>query len=206
MKFKSIVNNIWVKNIVAIIVVIALLLTVLFSSLNVYTKHGESVEVPDVKGVTEADAVPLLKSKGLRYEIVDEVFIKSKTPGVICEQIPLPGAIVKPNRIIYLTINSFSTKQIELPDVRNISLRQAEDMLINKGFEVSVELVDSEFKDLVLRIKKGNTVVYPGAKFIDGTRLTLEVGAGAGTDSWTPDSVDVSSEFGGASSNDDSWF
>ena len=206
MSIKSFFNNIWVKNGLAFIAVIALLYILIFYSLNSCTKHGESVVVPDVKGVTEAEAAPLLNAMGLRYEIVDEIFIKGKTPGVICEQIPMPGVKVKPNRIIYLTINSFSPKQIELPDVRNISLREAEIILKSKGFEVaSVEYAETGFKDEVLKVKKGNSVVYPGAKFADGTRLTLEIGSGA--DSLNSDSAGISSESDiDHSFNDDSWF
>lgn len=203
MGIKSVFGNVWLKNIIAIIIVTALLVVLLFWWLNVYTKHGDSVVVPDVKGVTIEEAVPFLKSKGLRYEIVDSIYAKNKTPGVICEQIPQANMKVKPNRIIFLTINSFSSRQIELPDVRDLSLRQAETILQNAGFVTSVELVKSEFKDLVLRVKKGDAVVYPGSKFLDGTRLTLEVGDGA--DSLNPDSLNTNTDNAG-SLTDDSWF
>jgi len=207
MSMKSIVSNIWFKNFVAIIAVILLLSALLFYLLGIYTRHNQSIVVPDVKGMTEAEAAPLLKSKGFRYEIVDEVFIKGKTPGTICEQIPGGGMKVKPNRIIYLTINSFSSKQIELPDVRNISLREAETMLLNRGFAVSVEYVDSEFKDLVLKMKKGNTVVYPGAKLTEGTRLTLEVGSGTDSSESESESEAAPAESNTEQSfNDEAWF
>ncbi len=207
MSIKSIFNNIYLKNIVAIIIVIALLIVATFWALNIYTKHGEAVVVPDIKGVTVAEALPLLKSKGLRYEVVDSIFAKNKTPGVICEQVPQANTKVKPNRIIFITINSFSTKQIELPDVRDLSLRQAETILQNAGFATSILLVDSEFKDLVLRVKKGEAIVYPGTKLLDGTRLTLEVGNGG--DSAYSDSIRIDSAKEGtttSTTNDDSWF
>jgi len=206
MSILSIVNNTYVKNIAAVVAVTVLLVILIFWWLNVYTKHGDSVVVPDVKGVTVREAIPFLKSKGLRYEVVDSIYAKNKKPGVICEQIPRPNSTVKPNRIVFLTINSFSSRQIVLPDVRDLSQRQAEVVLQNAGFTTSVMLVSSNFKDLVIRVKKGDAVVYPGTKFIDGTRLTLEVGDGSGSGGvLTPDSLKKESNSEN-SSGDDSWF
>ncbi|MCD7973484.1 MAG: PASTA domain-containing protein [Candidatus Azobacteroides sp.] len=202
MNLKTILFNIYIRNILIAILVLILLVIFIFLWLNVYTNHGKTVTVPNVKGVTVEQAIPSLKSKGLRYEVVDSIYMKNQKPGVICEQLPQAESTVKLNRTIYLTINSFSSRQIELPDVRDLSQRQAEGMLEKAGFTVSVELVESEFKDLVLRVKKGNTVVYPGTKFIDGTKLTLEVGNGALgnlSDSIPPISVDDSIP-------DESWF
>lgn len=179
MSVKSFLLNPYIKTLFLVILISALLIVIVFWWLNIYTGHGKEVKVPDIKGITVAEAIPYLDSKGLRYEVIDSIYAKDKKPGVICEQIPQSESTVKINRTIYLTINAFSDKQIELPDVRDLSQRQAETILENAGFTVSVNPVESEFKDLVLRVKHRNTIVYPGAAFIEGTLLTLDVGNGA---------------------------
>ena len=204
MNLKTVLFNAYTKNILLAILVIVLLITLVFWWLSIYTRHGKTVTVPDIKGITVAEAIPYLESKGLRYEVTDSIYMKGKRPGVICEQIPQAESTVKLNRIIYLTINAFSERQIELPDVRDLSQRQAETMLQSAGFTVSTDTIESEFKDLVLRVKKGNTVVYPGAKFIDGTHLTIEVGKG--TPSSRADSIDSPVINEGPEISDESWF
>lgn len=204
MNIKSFFTNIYVKNLLLIIIVSALLVIFVFWWLNIYTKHGKAVIVPNVKDITVAEAVPFLESRGLRYEVIDSIYMKNKKPGVICEQLPQEDSKVKLNRTVYLTINAFSSRQIELPDVRDLSLRQAETILSNAGFSVSVDMVESEFKDLVLRIKKGSSTVYPGTKFVDGTRLTLEVGDGALA--IIPDTIPSSSIQENTETIDEAWF
>ena len=179
MSVKSFFFNPYIKTFFLVIIISALLIVITFWWLNVYTMHGKEVKVPDIKGITVTEAIPYLESKGLRYEIIDSIHAKDKKPGIICEQLPQADSTVKANRIVYLTINAFSKRQIELPDVRDLSQRQAETMLENAGFSVSVNMVESEFRDLVLRVIHKNTVVYPGATFIEGSLVTIDVGDGA---------------------------
>ncbi|MDR2475953.1 MAG: PASTA domain-containing protein [Bacteroidales bacterium] len=154
------------------------LLTIVFLWLNSYTRHGDSVVVPDIKGFTVAEAASSLEARDLRYEIVDSLYTKDKKGGIVCEQLPQANSTVKSGRVIYLTINAYSRRQIELPDVRDLSPRQAETLLKNIGFSVETQPVESEFI-CVLRIKQGDKSVYPGAKFVDGSKIILEVGDGS---------------------------
>ena len=202
MSIKSIFLNPYIKTLFGIIIISALLIVIIFVWLNIYTRHGKEVKVPDIKGISVAEAIPYLESKGLRYEITDSIYTKDKKPGVICEQLPQAESTVKVNRIIFLTINAFSKRQIELPDVRDLSQRQAETMLENAGFTVSINLIESEFRDLVLRVKHQNTIVYPGAKFIEGSQVTIDVGNGAlGITSDTIPSITEEPVI-----SDESWF
>ena len=68
---------------------------------------------------------------------------------------------------------------LSLPDVRDISFRNAKSMLESMGFLVlDVEYVPSEYKDLVKDIKLGETILTPGTKLAKDTGLKLVVGAG----------------------------
>jgi len=166
----------WINVIVAVVVVTILcILTLTF--LKYYTRHGEFVITPELKGLYEDEAASILKQNALRMEVIDSVYLRDKKPGIIVEQTPKAGGKVKSGRIVYLTINAKATKQVVIPNVLNVSRRQAESTLKSLGFTIgNIEIVPSEYADLVLEIKyKGNTVEV-GEKLPDGALLSLKVG------------------------------
>lgn len=181
MKFdakKVFLNPYSISFLLAIFIVIALYIGT-FSWLESYTNHNEELVVPDLSDLTPKEAAPILAEKSLKYEVVDSVFMKGKKLGAIVEQIPEAGAKVKAGRAIYLITNSNTIRKISLPDVREISLRQAEAMINSVGLKVdSVQYVPSEYKDLVKDVKYGGTIVIPGARIPEGGRVTLLVGCG----------------------------
>ena len=167
----------WINVGVAILSVIVLTIIVLFS-LKFFTKHGEQVAVPDVTGLYVEEADVLLKKQDLSYEIIDSVYVRDKLQGEILEQIPRAESNVKTGRTIYLTINSKSDKMIILPQVQNVSYRQARATLEAIGFVVSnIEYKPSEFPDLVMGIRVGQTPVRAGDRLRAGASVVLIVGS-----------------------------
>jgi beta-lactam-binding protein with PASTA domain len=77
-------------NIVLALVVLVLMLLGTFAWLNSSTRHGESLAVPDIRGVSIEKAVQLLESKNLRYQITDSVFFPDKAKNAIIDQNPMP--------------------------------------------------------------------------------------------------------------------
>ncbi|RZK11013.1 MAG: PASTA domain-containing protein, partial [Flavobacterium sp.] len=75
---------------------VAAILLIAFFSLRYYTKHGEGMNVPDLKGKSIEEAVTILEDLGLRYEL-DSVYIMDRTPGIVIEQNPDPETFVKDN-------------------------------------------------------------------------------------------------------------
>ena len=167
----------WINVGVAILSVIVLTIIVLFS-LKFFTKHGEQVAVPDVTGLYVEEADVLLKKQDLSYEIIDSVYVRDKLQGEILEQIPRAESNVKTGRTIYLTINSKSDKMIILPQIQNVSYRQAKATLEAIGFVVSnIEYKPSEFPDLVMGIRVGQTPVRAGDRLRAGASVVLIVGS-----------------------------
>lgn len=167
----------WMHVGVAILSVIVIVLIVLFS-LKFFTKHGEQVAVPDVTGLYLEEADVLLKKQDLSYQVIDSVYVRDKLQGEILEQIPRAESNVKTGRIIYLTINSKSDKMIILPQVQNVSYRQARATLEAIGFVVSnIEYKPSEFPDLVMGIRVGQTPVRAGDRLRAGASVVLIVGS-----------------------------
>ena len=72
------------KNLLIAIVSIAVFLLIIFFSLRFYTRHGEGTPVPKLKGLEVEEAVEILESQGLRYQ-VDSVYQVDKKPGLVIE-------------------------------------------------------------------------------------------------------------------------
>ena len=120
------------------IVVVALLLFGTLKGIDIYTRHGEAVVVPDVKGMTVAEAGTVFGNRGLACVASDSTYVKDKPAGCILDYNPAAGQKVKEGRIIYLTINAINIPLQAVPDVAdNSSLRQAEARILASGFKLN---------------------------------------------------------------------
>ncbi len=154
--------------------------------MNGYTNHGEEIIVPDLHGLDEKESGKMLADKKLLYEIIDSIFVKGEKAGAVMEQTPEAGARVKEDRTIYLVINARSPRQVVLPDLRDVSLRQAEAIITSIGLKVGeYEYVPSEYKDLIQDVKYNKKVVKPGTRITDGATVTLLVGKGLSDETTT---------------------
>lgn len=170
------------KHMAVFVTVVAVLIVAVMLSLKAYTHHSDVIVVPDVQSLTPEQAAVFLEKKGLRFKVVDSVYVKSKLKGSIVDQKPNAGSPVKKNRIIFLTINARSSETVNLPDVRDFSQRQAVATL--EGLEISVAGIDyvpSEFRDLVLDVRHNGRSIPTGFNLNKGSSVTLIVGQGAGT-------------------------
>ena len=205
-------NKFFWLNIVAMIVVVVVMIFGVLKWMDVYTHHGETVVVPDVKGMTTEEAAKMFRNRGLVAVISDTKYVKDKAAGIILELKPGASEKVKEGRTVYLTVNTLDVPLRVIPDVAdNSSLRQAQAKLLSAGFKLNeVQLVNGE-KDWVYGVKYQGRQLTAGEKIPMGASLTLMVGDGAG-DTVEEDSIDidldteepVASES--SSTQDDSWF
>ena len=205
-------NKFFWLNIVAMIVVVVVMIFGVLKWMDVYTHHGETVVVPDVKGMTTEEAAKMFRNRGLVAVISDTKYVKDKAAGIILELKPGAGEKVKEGLTVYMTVNTLDVPLRVIPDVAdNSSLRQAQAKLLSAGFKLNeVQLVNGE-KDWVYGVKYQGRQLTAGEKIPMGASLTLMVGDGAG-DTVKEDSIDidldteepVASES--SSTQDDSWF
>ena len=147
--------------------------------LDFWTNHGEISTVPDVKGMTIEQASETLATSNLNMQIVDTVYSESATPGQIMDQQPKAGACVKPDGIVYLTINSFNSEPIRIyAPIIGTSELEASSNLKNYGFKnIVVRYVDTEYKDkLVLSATFNGIPIEVGSIIPKNATITLEVG------------------------------
>jgi len=181
MKKKSFFGNIYVKNILALIIVTTLLISTVLFGLKVFTQHGRAVEIPDIKGLTVEKAEAMLAVKSIFCSVTDSVFIKGLIPGTIVETIPPVGSMVKEGRTIYLKVNSYLPQLIMVPDLINSSRRQSYAMLKSLGFEkVEIKPVSGVYRDLVVGLESKGIAIEAGQRIPANTPLSLLVSTGSG--------------------------
>lgn len=169
------------KNLLIAIAIIVALTWIALIVMDFYTHHGEYEVVPDLRGSYVEEAEVILAKKGLFVQIIDSVYVRNKKLGTIIDQIPAPNSNVKNNRAIYVIINSRQARQVTLPDVSDVSYRQADAMLQSIGLVIgSVEYSSSDYKDLVLQVKYKGRVVEAGSRIPEGSTVVLVVGNGLG--------------------------
>ena len=198
----------WV-NIIAMVVVAVLIVFGALKGLDIYTRHGQAVVVPDVKGMSVSEAEKMFRDQGLTYVVSDSNYVKNKPSGIILDLNPSVGQKVKEGRTIYLTINTLSTPLCVVPDVAdNSSVRQAQAKLMAAGFKLTENRMVSGEKDWVYGVIYQGHQLQIGDEAPIGATLTLMVGDGV--QSAGADSVDmvedaaISADDSGT--EDDSWF
>ncbi len=204
-------NGFFWKNVLGMILLFVVLLLGVLKGLDVYTRHGEAVEVPDVKGLSADEAARTLRARGLEAVVADSVYVKGESANVVLDLKPQSGHKVKEGRTVYLTINTLNVPLRLVPDVAdNSSMRQAQAKLTAAGFKLStIELINGE-QDWVYGVKYRGRELASGEKIPQGATLTLVVGNGQGAvqaaDSLTTDDENPDGTQGQTTTQEDGWF
>lgn len=142
--------------------------------LGIFTRHGRYREVPDMVGMSLDEAMEVAKRNGgLRIEVTDSLFVPIYDGGIVLEQKPKAGAEVKNGRHIFVTVNSYNQKMVEIPYVTGYSLRQAKNNLENVGLEIErLEYVEDIATNYILSQK------FNGRTIEDGEKVEAEIGSG----------------------------
>ncbi|MDR1381095.1 MAG: PASTA domain-containing protein [Tannerella sp.] len=183
---------------------LCLIIYIVLKNIDSYTNHNQAVTVPDVRGLQIEDAAPFFEQNRLRYVIVDSIFSKETKPGAIVDLLPEANSRVKKNRIVYVTVNAKTEETAPIPDITDISFRQAYALLRARGFiDVEHKYVSGEYRDLTLGVEYGGQMIIDGTRVPLNAKLILVVSDGNITPldsaSMREDSIEI---IGG----DESWF
>ena len=147
--------------------------------LEVYTHHGEGIELPDMVKMSSDNARLLLEEKGLEMVVTDSGYNKRLPAHCILAQSPGPGTKVKSGHVVYVTINSPSSPSFPIPDViDNSSYREAEAKLQALGFKLLPPKRILGEKDWVYGILSHGRQLNTGDRVTIDTPLTLLIGNG----------------------------
>lgn len=133
--------------VVAIILFFGIFTLLAFLWLKIYTHHGQELELPDYTGYQYEDALRDAKKRKFRMSISDSIHILEKPGGEIIKQDPAPRALVKQNRMIYVTITKRSPDKImsgRLPELYGKSYERKSRQLA-EHFEIKSRVVDKRF-------------------------------------------------------------
>lgn len=181
--------------ILIIFVATPLVIMLLIGFLGIWTKHGSNISIPDVKGMTCAEAMQTLERDGFKVEISDSVYDESVTPGTVIESWPRANAVVKPGREVYLTITSFDIKRVVISTpLTGVSERQARSYIEKLGIKnVRTISIESSHAGLVLAAKYNGHDISVGEQLPVNATITLEVGSGISEEE--ADSTDVPADI-----------
>lgn len=175
LKSKSFFQNLLLAALLVLFVVLAAVF-----SLNYYTRHGSGIPVPKLIGMQIDRASALLNEQGFQYK-VDSIYLPDVDPGTVVQQDPDPTTNVKENRTIYLTVITRRAPNISLPDLENITFREATATISNSGLKLGDTTYRSDIaRNRVLEVRFAGEMIKPGAKLPKGSRIDLVLGDGKG--------------------------
>lgn len=162
------------------LVATVLLVFLVLRWLNNSTHHGEFVEVPDFAKMSVMDMRKTVENAGLRYEVLDSANYNPEYPRFsIIEQDPKAGSKVKEDRKIYFTVNPSGYKKVTVPNIIQVTQRNASSMLKAVGLDVQrVTYIDQLGKDMVYYIKYKGKNISPGEKLPKTSKIELVCGNG----------------------------
>ena len=178
--FRFLVSKTFFINLILMGVVAAALLWGLNYSLDHYTEHGITVDVPDLNGLALTEVETKLEKSKLNFAIIDSAEYDPSFPrGAVIAQYPEAGNQVKTGRELKLTINPFYPRKVELPDLIEKTKRRAIYDLESKGFTIGeLQYVPYIGKDVVIDVKIEERSLMPGTKLKKGTTVDLVLGMG----------------------------
>ena len=188
----------WMQIFIMAFVTLILVFAIIFI-LRITTHHGEKIKVPDMKGYRIEDVARKTEKYGFQYIVRDSVYDKKSVPGTIIAQSPEAGSHVKEGRKFYITLAAQTPPFVKMPNLHDLSLRQATLLLETYGIKTgNVITVPSVGKAVVEQYYKGR-IIAPGEKIPQWSTVTLEVGDGGGDSS--DDISDEDNNMGGDSDN-----
>ena len=160
-------------NIVVIALVLVGLAIAAFVVMAFATRHSARRTVPDFVGLMMNDAEYFAGRRDLQIIVNDSLYVASYPGGVILDQLPKGGVVVKPGRKIYVTVNSSRQRMVTVPYVAGRSLRQAKNMLETAGLTIDhLEYAEDIATNYVLAEYVG------GEEVLEESELQAEKGSG----------------------------
>ncbi len=165
-------------NVIFITLITLGLLYLFFNSLNWLTNHGKQTTVPALMGKNMSQAVQELEKMGFRINI-DSTYKNDSDPLEVLFQEPEAGTSVKIGRTIFLTINKKIPPSIEMPNLVNMSFRNA--LLTMHSYYL--EMGDTSYRPdvaagAVLEQWVNGKQIAPGTLIPFGTKINLVIGEG----------------------------
>ena len=167
-----------ISNMIIIALFCLILVLVLNIGLKVGTRHNDTIVVPDFVGMSIDDARLVANDNDLNIVVRDSIFDVDLPGGTVVDQLPgtsdVRDVTVKPGRKIYVTINAYSRRQVDVPYVAKQTLRQALNQLERSGLTVDKLVYEADMTSTDYVEKQ----VVRGKEVTPSSRRTVPVGTG----------------------------
>lgn len=177
--FSFLRSRVFFRHTMIAVVVTIVIIWLILRMLNIYTRHGQAIVVPSFMGLTFDKIEDFASDNDLEAAIVDSVYELSLPKGTVAMQDPLPGTKVKTNRKIYLTVVALKPEQVAMPNLVDLTLRQATSMMETYGLKIgSLTYVPDIANNAVLKQKYKGIDIKEGFLIEKGTKIDLVLGKG----------------------------
>ena len=177
---KFLTSKVFFKQVLLAMGAVVVISFIILRWLSFTTNHGEFETVPMLKGKSLSVATIELDEHNLVIEIQDSANYNPDYPKFsVIDQDPQAGAKVKEDRKIYITVNPSGYRKITVPDLKELTFRQAKPTLEALGFKVGkISYIDNIAKDLVLKVQYRGVDIKKGEKLPKTTAIDLVLGNG----------------------------
>ena len=147
-----------------------------------YTRHDKVYAMPDFIG-QDYHEVERQYAHDFHFFLIDSVYPKGQQPGSIYQQDPLPNSKIKKGRNVYIIIVAETPEKTIMPNLKNLSLRQAIGSLESAGLTVErLDYKDSPYKNAIIEQYYEGQPIAGGTELVKGSKITLRVGLGRDRD------------------------
>jgi D-alanine-D-alanine ligase-like ATP-grasp enzyme len=110
-------SAIFLRNLLALLIFGFTSVSLIQLSLNIYTRHNESLQVHDYVGMPVEEAISRAGTRNFVMVISDSIFMVDQAPGIVLDQTPKALSRVKEQRRIYLTVSKSTPDLVTLPEL-----------------------------------------------------------------------------------------
>ena len=167
-----------VKHLLYMLAVSVVIVFLCFMFIKIVARQGKEYELPDLRGI----ALSQLEEENvlsLRYVVIDSIYDEEKEGGIVVQQDPKPGTMIKTRRKVYVTVTSYAPSDVVLPELSNMTVRSAVSALDAAGLRCGrLRFVDSPYRNVILETTSKGKMVYAGQKMNQNDVVDLTVGMG----------------------------
>jgi eukaryotic-like serine/threonine-protein kinase len=180
---KFLMSKVFLKHFSIAILLLLILIFIIGWSLNFYTQHGKELEVPPLTGINYDEIKNSDLTESFQFVVIDSVYDDHFNKGEIVLQDPIQGSKVKKGRKIYLTTVATQPENVSMPNLKDLSLRQALNELRANGLKLEKLTYIKYFarNAVVAQLIDGDTIL-PGDRTLKGTPVELILGKGLQND------------------------
>jgi beta-lactam-binding protein with PASTA domain len=125
------------------------------------------------------EAQLLAKENKLRFQVLDSIYTTQVPRGSVAEQNPKPGFKVKKWRNIAVTINAFKPEMVAMPNLVDLTIRQASKVLESSGLEMGQRRFKPDLSiNVVIEQTYNGKSIRGGDSIQKGSVIDLVLGKG----------------------------